>query len=119
MAVLLEDFKPISQLVTKTTHIETPRFPVIDAHIHLQSPFGNNWTEQPAENLLRAMDAANVRAVVDLDGGWGEEILDAHLKHFKEKAPERFVHFGAWTGHAGQAKATASVKKPHNVFVSR
>jgi hypothetical protein len=31
---------------------------------------------------------------VDLDGGWGEDILDAHLKHFKEGAPERFQIFG-------------------------
>jgi predicted TIM-barrel fold metal-dependent hydrolase len=104
VAVLLEDFKPISKLVTKATQVKKPRFPVIDAHIHLQSPFGNNWTEQPVQNLLDAMDAANVRAVVDLDGGWGEDILDAHLKHFKEKAPERFVHFGGvdWSQWAEQ-----------------
>jgi predicted TIM-barrel fold metal-dependent hydrolase len=31
---------------------------------------------------------------VDLDGGWGEEILYAHLKQFKEGAPERFQVFG-------------------------
>lgn len=46
------------------------------------------------ERLLEAMDAAHVKAVVDLDGGWGEEILDRHLEHFKEQAPERFIHFG-------------------------
>jgi predicted TIM-barrel fold metal-dependent hydrolase len=31
---------------------------------------------------------------VDLDGGWGEEVLQKHLGHFKAAAPERFVHFG-------------------------
>jgi predicted TIM-barrel fold metal-dependent hydrolase len=92
--VALEDFRPKAQLVTKITTITKPKFPVIDAHIHLQGPFGGSWNQQPVENLLRSMNAAQVKAVVDLDGGWGEAILDQHLKHFKEKAPERFVHFG-------------------------
>lgn len=92
--MLLEDFKPISKLVTKTTHVKKPRFPVIDAHIHLGLPFGGLWRQQPLQNLLNAMDAAHVHAVVDLDGGWGEDLLDSHLAYFKEKAPERFAHFG-------------------------
>jgi predicted TIM-barrel fold metal-dependent hydrolase len=41
---------------------------------------------------------------VDLDGGWGEEILQRHLDHFKAAAPERFCIFGgvnwaAWPEH--------------------
>jgi predicted TIM-barrel fold metal-dependent hydrolase len=106
-AVFLEDFKPISKLVTKNTLVTQPRFTVIDAHIHLGSSFGGNWTAQPLQNLLEAMDAADVRAVVDLDGGWGEDILDAHLKHFKEKAPERFAHFGgvAWEKWADEGNS--------------
>jgi predicted TIM-barrel fold metal-dependent hydrolase len=31
---------------------------------------------------------------VDLDGGWGEEILNSHLDYFKQPAPERFQVFG-------------------------
>ena len=93
-ALNLTDFKPVPKLVVKETSIEKPRFPVIDAHIHLQAPFGGDWINRPLESLLDALDAAHVKAVVDLDGGWGEDILDAHLKHFKEGAPERFVHFG-------------------------
>ena len=34
------------------------------------------------------------RIYVDLDGGWGEDILNAHLDHFKQPAPERFHIFG-------------------------
>jgi len=33
-------------------------------------------------------------AYVDLDGGWGEHLLNAHLEHFKQPAPERFLIFG-------------------------
>ena len=90
----LGEFKPKAKLVVKETHVEVPRFPVVDAHIHLGPPFGGSWSEQPVERLLEAMDAAHVKAVIDLDGGWGEDILDKHLAHFKEQAPERFVHFG-------------------------
>jgi len=90
----LSEFKPKAKLEVKTTLIERPRFPVIDAHIHLGPPFGGDWSQQPVDKLLGAMDAAHVKTVVDLDGGWGEAVLDNHLAHFQEQAPERFVHFG-------------------------
>ena len=90
----LGEFKPRAKLVVKETLVEAPRFPVIDAHIHLGPPFGGSWLEQPVERLLEALDKAHVETVVDLDGGWGEDVLDKHLAHFKEQAPERFVHFG-------------------------
>jgi predicted TIM-barrel fold metal-dependent hydrolase len=32
--------------------------------------------------------------LIDLDGGWGEELLNAHLEKFKQPAPERFQIFG-------------------------
>jgi predicted TIM-barrel fold metal-dependent hydrolase len=92
--IRLTDFKPHTKLVTRQTAITQPRFSAIDAHIHLAPPYGKDWLSRPSSELLAAMDAAHVEAVVDLDGGWGEDILDAHLKHFKENAPERFVHFG-------------------------
>ncbi len=92
--IYLSEFKPRPKLVVKTTQVDAPRFPVIDAHIHLGSPFGGEWLDKPIEELFDALDAAHVKTVVDLDGGWGEGILDRHLEHFKAKAPERFIHFG-------------------------
>lgn len=92
----LTDFKPKSQLVTKTTRVDKPKFPVIDAHDHLGEAFGGGWDapQKPLGELLDLLDEAGVTHYVDLDGGWGEEILDAHLKRFKEGAPERFQIFG-------------------------
>ena len=92
--MLLTDFRPKSQLVTKTTPVEKPRFPVIDAHNHLGESFGGGWDKKPVFELLDLLDEVGVIAYVDLDGGWGEDILDAHLDLFKEKAPERFQIFG-------------------------
>ena len=92
--MLLADFHPKSQLVTQTTLVEKPRFPVIDAHNHLAEPFGGGWDKKPLSALLDLLDKAGVSHYVDLDGGWGEDILNAHLDHFKAGAPERFQVFG-------------------------
>ena len=90
----LIDFKPISQLVTNATLVTKPKFSVIDAHNHLGEPFGGGWDKRPLRELLDLLNEAGVTHYVDLDGGWGEDILYAHLKHFKEGAPERFQIFG-------------------------
>jgi predicted TIM-barrel fold metal-dependent hydrolase len=90
----LEDFKPQSKLVTKTTLVDKPKFPVVDAHNHLAEPFGGGWDKRPLNELLDLLDEAYVTHYVDLDGGWGEEILYHHLDTFKAKAPERFQIFG-------------------------
>lgn len=92
--MLLENFRPRSKLVTKTTLVNKPKFPVIDAHDHLADPFGGGWDKKPLNELLDLLDEANVTHYVDLDGGWGEDILNRHLDYFKEKAPERFQVFG-------------------------
>ncbi|MCC6259382.1 MAG: amidohydrolase family protein [Anaerolineales bacterium] len=92
--MLLKDFRPQSKLVTKTTQVHKPKFPVIDAHNHLGEVFGGGWDKKPLSQLLDLLDEAGVTHYVDLDGGWGEDILDAHLKHFKAGAPERFQIFG-------------------------
>jgi len=92
--MLLENFRPRSRLVTKTTLVERPRFPVIDAHNHLGETFGGGWDRKPVNELLDQLDEADVTHYVDLDGGWGEDILYHHLRHFKEAAPERFRIFG-------------------------
>jgi len=88
------DFRPQSKLVTPTTHIEKPRFPAIDAHNHLGADFGGGWDQKPLSQLLDLLDEAGIVKYIDLDGGWGEDLLNAHLDHFKQPAPERFQVFG-------------------------
>jgi len=90
----LSDFRPQPQLVTKTTSVTRPRFPVIDAHNHLAEPFGGGWDQKPLAALLDRLDEAGVVRYVDLDGGWGEDVLQQHLDIFKARAPERFMIFG-------------------------
>jgi predicted TIM-barrel fold metal-dependent hydrolase len=92
--LLLRDYQPRPALVSQDHTPTGPRFPVLDAHNHLGPEFGDGWADRPLAELLEAMDEAGVEAVVDLDGGWGEEILQRHLDHFKAGAPDRFFHFG-------------------------
>jgi predicted TIM-barrel fold metal-dependent hydrolase len=90
----LENYFPQSKLVTITTLVEKPRFPAFDAHNHLGEPMGSDWDSRPLPELLDLLDQAGITRYVDLDGGWGEEILNAHLDHFKQPAPQRFLIFG-------------------------
>ena len=90
----LEAYRPQSKLVTQATHLEKPRFPAIDAHNHLGGDFGGGWDQKPLPELLDLLDQAGIVRYVDLDGGWGEHLLNAHLEHFKQPAPERFMVFG-------------------------
>ncbi|MGA9398498.1 MAG: amidohydrolase family protein [Anaerolineaceae bacterium] len=99
--MLLSDFYPKSKLVTQITPIYKPHFSVVDAHNHLGEEFGGGWINRPVDKLLDLLDESGIIHYVDLDGGWGEEILASHLDHFKAVAPERFsifggVDFNAW-----------------------
>ena len=90
----LAAFKPQSKLVTPVTRVEKPRFPAFDAHNHLGGDFGGGWDQKPLSELLDLLDQAGIFRYVDLDGGWGEHLLNDHLDHFKQPAPERFLVFG-------------------------
>lgn len=87
----LRDWQPRSMLVTKTTVVEKPRFPVIDAHNHLGAGKGR-LTPATVERYLREMDAAGVRTVVNLDGGWGDRFTET-LAALDEAHPGRFLTF--------------------------
>ena len=102
--MMLTDYRPRTALATKTTAVLKPRFPVIDAHNHLSEVMGLDWDKRPVAETLAQLDAADVRTYVDLDGGWGEDILHRHLDHFKAAAPERFHIFGGvdWTAWTAQ-----------------
>lgn len=90
----LFDYKPVSKMVVPQILVERPSFPVVDAHNHLGGEFGSDWEQRPVEELLEVMDRAGVEMLVDLDGGWGEDLLNKHLDHFKNTAPQRFQVFG-------------------------
>jgi predicted TIM-barrel fold metal-dependent hydrolase len=89
----LENFRPQAKLVTKTTLVDKPKFPAIDAHNHL-GHFGGNAIEiSTLDEVCDELDKAGITHYVDLDGGWGEDVLQKHLDYLAPHA-ERFQVFG-------------------------
>jgi predicted TIM-barrel fold metal-dependent hydrolase len=87
----LRDWKPRPMLKTKTTLVEKPAFPVIDVHNHLGGGAAT-LTPERVKGYLEEMDAAGVRAVVNLDGGWGERLKET-LAALDEAHPGRFLTY--------------------------
>jgi predicted TIM-barrel fold metal-dependent hydrolase len=67
---------------------------VIDAHNHLGEEFGGSWYKRPVSEFTDLLDAAHITHFVDLDGGWGEHILEHRLDKFKAAIPDRYLVFG-------------------------
>src|SRR6516164_1766313 len=71
----LRDWQPRSMLVTKTTIVEKPMFPVIDVHNHLGGG-AEFLTPKRVQHYVEELTAAGVKTVVDLDGGWGDRLKE-------------------------------------------
>lgn len=71
----LRDWAPRSVMVTKETRVEKPAFPVVDVHNHLGGG-KETLTPERVKRYLAEMDAAGVRSVVNLDGGWDERLKE-------------------------------------------
>jgi len=84
----LRDWEPRPMLKVKRTAIEKPAFPVIDVHNHLRAA----RTPEDVARLVAVLDEAGVRAVVHLDGGWGERLKGA-LSLLDEAYPGRFLTY--------------------------
>ena len=112
----LRDWEPRSMMVTKTTVVEKPLFPVIDMHNHLgggkerltpgrrQNATSPRWT-RPA-----------CKTVVNLDGGWGDRLKET-LAALDEAHPGRFLTFALvnFDGHRrrglGRARGRSGSKR--------
>jgi predicted TIM-barrel fold metal-dependent hydrolase len=106
----LRDWRPEPKVVLPEHPVDRARFPAVDAHNHLgrwlsawvgDAP--DAWTVKDVGALLDLMDACNVRAIVNLDGRWGEE-LEANVERYDRAHPGRF----ASCCHVDWAAAVAS-----------
>jgi len=90
----LRDYLPRPALRVAEHPVERGAHPAVDAHNHLGRwlTAGGAWAVPDVSRLLADMDAANLRAMVNLDGRWGDE-LEANLEHYDRRYPGRFVTF--------------------------
>jgi predicted TIM-barrel fold metal-dependent hydrolase len=112
----LSQFRPVPKLVVPETRLPGPCRPFIDAHNHLGT-FGGGWDQRDPAALFDWLQQAGVVHYVDLDGGWGEDVLDDRLRRFKAQAPDRYRVFGGvdWSrwadeGHAFADRAAARLR---------
>ena len=99
---------PHPSLVVPQSGIAAPYRPVIDAHNHL-GDFGGNWDQRDPAALFDQLDRAGVLHYVDLDGGWGEDVLADRLRRLKAYAPDRYRVYGGvnWALWADEGAAFA------------
>jgi predicted TIM-barrel fold metal-dependent hydrolase len=86
----LAEFEPNSVLHVKETHVGRARFPVIDFHTHVSPRRAGQPPAIPIPEMVKTMDAVNVRTMVNLTGGSGER-LAATIAAFDRTFPKRFL----------------------------
>src|SRR5258706_11377529 len=87
--ILLKDFHPEPALHAAAHQVNRAKFPVIDVHTHTNDARGIGDRLDPKE-MVERMDRLNVKTVVILTGGWGDDlqkIVDTMVKPY----PGRFM----------------------------
>jgi len=97
----LSRYEPRSMLQVHESHVERSRFPVIDFHTHIS---GSTQSERGVElspdreylgtpqELLAVMERKNIRAMVNLTGGYDHGLTEAVAK-YDRAYPGRFYTF--------------------------
>ncbi|MFZ1139859.1 MAG: amidohydrolase family protein [Candidatus Sulfotelmatobacter sp.] len=97
----LSDFEPRSMLRVHESRVERAKFPVLDFHTHItKSARSENGVELASERkylgtpeeLLAVMDRRNIRAMVNLTGGY-DKSLDEVITKYDRAFPGRFYTF--------------------------
>ncbi len=87
----LRDWLPRTMIATKSTLVAKAAFPVVDVHNHLGGG-ATILTPSRVKHYLDEMDAAGVRTVVNLDGGWGEHLKET-VAVLDRAYPGRFLTY--------------------------
>jgi predicted TIM-barrel fold metal-dependent hydrolase len=100
-ALDISEYLPKSMLHVPETMVARAKFPVIDIHTHIS---GSTYYEkgvalspdreypETAEELLQLMDRKNIRAMVNLTGGFDKGLAEAVTK-YDRAVPGRFYTF--------------------------
>jgi predicted TIM-barrel fold metal-dependent hydrolase len=84
----IRQYKPSSTLVVPAHPVPRARYPVIDVHSHHW-----NLTPERYAQVVRDMDALNLRVLVNLSGGSGESLKRVLATIAGSPAPDRMVVF--------------------------
>src|SRR5215510_10918645 len=84
----IEEYEPKSTLVVPAHPKTRSKFPFIDVHNHQR----RRMEKDKLDKLVRDMDSINLQVMVNLSGGYGDE-LAATIKNMKGNYPKRFIVF--------------------------
>lgn len=84
----IEEYEPKSTLVVPSHHVSRAKYPFIDIHSHQNGQMPPERLDQ----LVRDMDALNLRILVNLSGGTGDRLKNA-VANMKGRYPDRFALF--------------------------
>jgi predicted TIM-barrel fold metal-dependent hydrolase len=97
----ISEYEPKSMLHVPETTVARSKFPVIDIHTHISGSTNyekgvalspdREYPETP-EELLQVMDRKNIRAMVNLTGGFDKGLAEA-VKKYDRAVPGRFYSF--------------------------
>ena len=90
--LLLRDFRPEPMVRLAEHHPERFPVPAFDAHNHLGRWHKGTWATPDVPAILALMDECRVQGIVNLDGGWTDE-LEANLDRYDRAYPGRFATF--------------------------
>jgi uncharacterized protein len=86
----VEEYDPPSTLVVPAHPLTRARYPFVDVHSHTFNAY--TMTPAQAAQLVREMDELNMKALVNLSGGWGDSLVTG-LRNMKGRYPARFMVF--------------------------
>jgi len=88
----LRDFRPEPMVRLAQHHPQRFPVPAFDSHNHLGRWHLGTWTVPDVDELLAVMDECHINGIVNLDGGWADE-LEANLNRYDRAHPGRFASF--------------------------
>src|SRR5436305_1429880 len=97
----LADYEPKSMLQVRETRVERARFPAVDIHTHIsvstESQNGIELAPQrtylgKADDILPVMHDKNIRAMVNLTGGYDDGLVEV-INKYDKAFPGRFFSF--------------------------
>ena len=88
-APAITEYKPVTRLVVPQHPVPRAKFPVIDIHSHHPTPI----TPERYAEVVKAMDALNLRVLVNLSGGSGDQLRKGLEAIRTSPYPDRMVLF--------------------------
>ena len=96
----LREYRPEPTLKVAVHEVRRAAVPAVDAHNHLglnrpgefHADSRGEWRIDDIGELVELMEEANLQAIVNLDGYWGDE-LEVNLDRYDRAYPGRFVTF--------------------------